>query len=504
MSDQVDEHLDAAFACLDDVSARELHATALALERRRDGFGEVFEHLPQRRRCPRGRLGHGSSPPSPSGVRLPGRREARRADSGCSGALLAACARASPHANVKPGSEGLTSNPSLPACAGLGGRPRGPAFSKDGGRRGSTMEGHNFRLPALLGAIALVALAASISLVAAAGPAYGAHTLAVSQTRIDGFAQDGRFIAWSAGTMNGFPCGRRVTIRNLATGRQRTFTSRFTPCFFSLALGGKHALATTPPTICGNCYGTTIWTASLGGHLAELETFAQAPDGGGHQLTGIAGDRRVLALSWVGYRLVNEDCNPACMWEVTGGRVNRVVDDRNQVRVPGVAPAAVLAVGAGRVATAPAVASWQGDDTSTRPDEDGPVNVVDADTGSPVVTVSPTGTVQDLALSSDSLAVLVESADGTHAIERYAIPAGTLMSSTSVSGQARDLDVVGKWWIVYRVWRRIKLIDQVGARHLLLVAPHRPIDVSIEGGRVAWAENGGGRHRVRAAFTPAP
>jgi hypothetical protein len=227
------------------------------------------------------------------------------------------------------------------------------------------------------------------------------------------------------------------------------------------------------------------------------ETFAEQE--GGHQLTGIAGDRRVLALSWVGYRLAN-DCSPSCMWEVTGGRVNRIVDGK-KIRVPGVAPAAVLAAGAGRLATAPAVASWQGDDSSTRPAEDGPVNVVDADTGAPVVTVSPTGTVQDLALSSDSLAVLVKKADGTHAIERYAVPAGTMMSSTSVGGQARDLDVAGKW-IVYQVWRRINLIDPLGDRQLLLMAPHRPLDVSIEGNRVAWAENGGGRHRVRAATVP--
>ena len=359
------------------------------------------------------------------------------------------------------------------------------------------MHGHKRRLLAVLGALAL---AVSILLVVAAGPAAGAQTIAVSQTRINGFAQDRRFIAWTPNvTRTRFPCGAGVTFHNLESGRQRSFRLHPTPCFFGLALGGRHALATTPPTPCGNCFGATVWTASPGGGLAELETFAELE--GGHQLTGIAGDRRVLALSWVGYTLVDEDCNPACMWEVTGGRVNRVVDGQ-QVRVPGVAPAAELAVGAGRLATAPAVSSWQGSDSSTRPAEDGPVSVVEADTGAPVVTVSPTGTVQDLALSSDSLAVLVERADGTHAIERYAIPAGTLMTSTSVSGQARDLDAVGKWWIVYRVWRRIKLIDQVGARHLLLVAPHRPIGLSIEGGFVSWAENGGGQHRVRAAFTP--
>jgi hypothetical protein len=361
------------------------------------------------------------------------------------------------------------------------------------------MDGHKRRLPAVRSALALLALAASILLVAAARPAYGAHTLVVSQTRIDGFAQDGRFIAWSAGTVHHFPCGRVVTIRNLVTGRQRTFTPRFTPCFFRLALGGWHALVTSSPTQCGNCYGATVWTASLGGHLAELETFAEAPDGGGHQLTGIAGDRRVLALAWVGYRLANE-CSPSCLWEVTGGRVNRIVDGK-QVRVPGVPPAAVLAVGAGRLATAPAAASWQGDTSTTRPAEDGPVNVVEADTGAPVVTVSPTGTVQALALSSDSLAVLLERADGTHAIERYAVPAGTLIASTPVNAAARDLDVDGEW-IVYRVWRQIRLLDSAGSKHLLLRAPHPPTDASIEGDRVAWAENGAGTHRIRAARVP--
>jgi hypothetical protein len=40
MSDAVDEHLDKAFASLDDVPVRELYATSEALERRRDGLGD--------------------------------------------------------------------------------------------------------------------------------------------------------------------------------------------------------------------------------------------------------------------------------------------------------------------------------------------------------------------------------------------------------------------------------------------------------------------------------
>jgi hypothetical protein len=48
MSDVVDEHLDKAFASLDDIPSRELHATADALERRRDGlrkYASIFRNV---------------------------------------------------------------------------------------------------------------------------------------------------------------------------------------------------------------------------------------------------------------------------------------------------------------------------------------------------------------------------------------------------------------------------------------------------------------------------
>ena len=47
MSEAVDEHLDNAFASLDDLTVRELHATAKVLERRRDALAKFssIEHL---------------------------------------------------------------------------------------------------------------------------------------------------------------------------------------------------------------------------------------------------------------------------------------------------------------------------------------------------------------------------------------------------------------------------------------------------------------------------
>ena len=52
MSDLVDEHLDKAFASLDDVPVRELMATSDALERRKDGlrdFASIFRNVAQAR-----------------------------------------------------------------------------------------------------------------------------------------------------------------------------------------------------------------------------------------------------------------------------------------------------------------------------------------------------------------------------------------------------------------------------------------------------------------------
>ena len=48
MSDRVDEHPDKAFSSLDDIPSRELHATADALERRRDGlrkYASIFRNV---------------------------------------------------------------------------------------------------------------------------------------------------------------------------------------------------------------------------------------------------------------------------------------------------------------------------------------------------------------------------------------------------------------------------------------------------------------------------
>jgi hypothetical protein len=163
--------------------------------------------------------------------------------------------------------------------------------------------------------------------------------------------------------------------------------------------------------------------------------------------------------------------------------------------------AAVFAAGEGRFAFAPARRTWQGSQ-EIRPLRDGPVRVVEARTGDPVMVVFPSGNVRTLALFRRALAVFVRRADGSRAIERYAIPSGRLLASRTVADNtSRTLDIAYKW-IVYRVGHQIRIIDARGSDHLLAKPATRPIGVSIEGRRVAWAENNAGRHRIRALLAP--
>jgi hypothetical protein len=347
------------------------------------------------------------------------------------------------------------------------------------------------------GRLAAAIVVVFAALIVAAPEAVATRTLVSSPTRIVAFAQDDRFVAWTVGRGGRFCSRGRAFIRNLESGRQRSFAPRFDPgCLGGIVVDRGRALWAGAPISCGICFGATLYTASLATRHAIVREFIEVPQSGGAALTGVAGDGGLLAYSWVGYAPTN-DCEPTCAWAVTRGRVIRGVV--NRVRLPG--SAAVLAAGAGRLAFAPARRTWQGSVT-IRPVRNGPVRVVNARTGDPVMVVSPTGIVRTLALSRRALAVFVRRADGSRVIERYAIPSGRLLAATAVADDAsRTLDIAYKW-IVYRVGHQIRIVDARGSDHLLVRPTARPIGVSIEGRRVAWAENKAGRHRIRALLAP--
>jgi hypothetical protein len=126
------------------------------------------------------------------------------------------------------------------------------------------------------------------------------------------------------------------------------------------------------------------------------------------------------------------------------------------------------------------------------------VEIRDAVSGEVKATFAPSGTVVAVALTTATAAGLVH--DGKRArVEVYDARKGSRLARASVPLGAKDLSIAGRT-IVYRVGRTIYVLDwRRGAPTKLAVAKARPYGLSIEGRRVAWAENlSRGMSRVRA------
>lgn len=245
----------------------------------------------------------------------------------------------------------------------------------------------------------------------------------------------------------------------------------------------------------GNGLPEDLYTGKAGNPTARrIGGFYQLA--GGTSLTALDGDGATLAFTWVSvFESPVTDC--ICHWALAGGRVVTIVDGR-RVAVPG-APASVgIAASRGRVALVPGAATWEGGD-SARAAPNGPVEVRDALTGAVIATVSPVGTVRAVALSGVRLATLSYDA-GVKRVDIWDITTQSLFRSIDLPADAApEIDLAGKR-LVWRAGRRIYVSDvENGASKRLFRSRARPVGVSIEGRRVAWASG----FRIRALMLPA-
>jgi hypothetical protein len=335
------------------------------------------------------------------------------------------------------------------------------------------------------------------------------ETLVVQRGGIDAFAQEGGRIAWIGG-----PC-YAVHVRTLSTGRQRVVGSAAgwgdIDCYavdLVFALGGSRAVWGGYNDSSNHSYGG-VKTGALGSRPRILDGLELTYYIWGEYLTDAAGDGSTLVYSLVSVDLANPDqdldqCLPRCLWRVDGGAVKRVVG-RTATRLPNARPSVAISASNGRVALVPADLSERRDPTP-RSVSGGPVEIRDAVTGAPVTTFAPSGTVTDVALSGRRAAVLVESGD-LKRIAIYDATTGSLRRSTNVpASTASEIDIAGRR-VVFSTGRQVRLFSAAtGGKRLLWTASARPIELSIEGRRVGWAENvrGGGRTtgRIRAISLP--
>jgi hypothetical protein len=363
--------------------------------------------------------------------------------------------------------------------------------------------------------VKVACLLAAALLLASSGAAYsrsqtGPTRLVRTKGPIEAFAQDGGQLAWASINTHA-ACNWQVWIRVLKQKKAKLVNkpggptcqsdTGFDPAHATnLVLAGKRALWTLWDS--GNSTYMDMITASYSGahdvQLEELE-FSNGMGDGAH-LDGISGDSSTLVYGVAHVSVVE---TPGCMDDgtcadtISGGGVNRVVG-ASKTAIPGAPTPLMLAASGHRFAVVLAATVDAGGNLG--PGSPAMVMVKDAVTGFAVGAFSPAQKPLAIAFAPSVVAVL-EPAVGGRQIE-FRTPAGALLRTVAVPAKATALSTTDTR-AVFRVGKSIRTVRvAAGSVHTLATASATPIGLSIEGTRVAWAENvtvhGALRGRIRA------
>lgn len=357
----------------------------------------------------------------------------------------------------------------------------------------------------MLAVVAAIAAALSHSTAAAAKP----ETLYTQPgARIEAFAQDGPTVAWF--TPGGGRCNV-VQLRSLQNGlgvdlpsqTTRNVTCRFVrsrPDAVGLAIADGRVLWTLPqrqPLELDYLLGASATNPNE----RRFKEIAHTARGVGQWLGGVAGDRKTLVYSMTAVDYEDEAACLAgsgpCTLTKTGGGVYRVVG-RRTVHVPGTGPAVEVAASGTAVAYVPTGGIAK--DGTPRPGADLPISVVDARTGQDISSVVPQGVPVAIALSSRFLSTLERTPLGLR-LAWYERATGRPAGSVPVSRATAPALTASDRLIVYRIGRVLRAVDTASHRvRTLATAPATPVGLSLEGRRLAWAENLKTGARVRALY----
>jgi hypothetical protein len=322
------------------------------------------------------------------------------------------------------------------------------------------------------------------------------RTLVSESGRIRAFAQDATAVAWIGHDY-------AVHVRQVAAKRGSVVgsaESEYTHMPWPLALAGTQALWTSYSA--GNFIYTSVHTGSptLRDRVVFDSSYQPGPPDGSW-LGGMAGDGSTLVFGTVDQRC---DVEWNCRRIDAGGAVKRVRSDAQDLAGP---PAPfLLAASSGHVALVPAkTPRFFPDIGPPRAAEYAPVEVYDLD-GRLLSSFVPDGTPRAIALAWPKLAVLFEFVDGRRQVELRDARTGGYWN---VGGEAVFARVpvtvgrvaVGTAGIVYAVGNAIYALQRQKPR-LVWHAAGTPIGLSVEGRRIAWAENVHGKGRIRTLTVP--
>jgi hypothetical protein len=368
--------------------------------------------------------------------------------------------------------------------------------------------------------IAAIALAASLVHPQAGPPTrHLAAARATPQTLftnstgpIQAFAQDGPLLAWFAPSTK---ICNAVWVLSLDNGGQRRLpdeTSRNVTCRWdvappvNLALAGSDVLWTLREKRAPLTFDYVLGAGVVDTRERRFQEVAHAKRGAGLWLAGIAGDSirtgpnaiSTLTYGATSVGFVDEIAclsGGSCAMKISGGGVYRVDGRKPPALVPNTKPPFAIAVSGSTVAYVRAAGT--GEHGMPVAAAGLPVELVDVRTGDLITRASPEGAPVAIALAPHVLVMLERTASGLR-LGWYSASTGASIGSVAVPPATLPELSANDQIAVFRVGRFLHVLT-FATSHSRTVAETAgtPIGVSLEGNRLAWAENVKGRGRIR-------
>jgi hypothetical protein len=317
-------------------------------------------------------------------------------------------------------------------------------------------------------------------------------TLVRTPAPVRALTQDGGMLAWLAGD------GKKCNAVHLVGGGH-TYVLPQPPntsmtCHWALSSGTVHlALASGVTAALWTLHEPRldfVMTAQVadGGQEVEVDRLAHT-DGTGWWLGGIAGGGATLAYSSVDVEYVDPlGCGSggSCKKKIAGGGIDLVAAGR-KTALPKAGPALGLAISSGRLAYIRATTVAK--DGSPASGAGVPVRVVDVANGAIVSLAKPVGVPLAVGLSAHVLAVLSRNVHVLR-LSWYDPATGHKLGGIGVPLQTAPVLAVSDQSVVFRFGRSLRAL--VLARlhiHPLGTAAVQPVGLSLDQGRLVWAEN---------------
>jgi hypothetical protein len=359
--------------------------------------------------------------------------------------------------------------------------------------------------------LVLAAVGVAVGLLQQAAGTPTVETIFTQRGSIAAFAQDGALVTWfspATSACNAIHVASvtnpaHVTLPEQRNAQNVTCRWQVTPGSVRLAVAGKDSRV-----------AWTLWQAApipfdylLGASVGSrkerrFQEFAHTKRGVGLWLSGVSGDADSLVYAIASVDYVDEaGCltkTGTCKLKTSGGGLYRMMGRQTPRLVEGTEEtgAVLLSVSNGAVAYAPSAAV--GKDGRPTAAADVPLEIVDIATGTSIAHVTPQGVPLGLSLSSTVLATIERTPTGLR-VAWYDRSTGAPEGSLAVPPTTSSDVAANETTIVYRVGRSIRAIDTATAKSRELTrAAATPVGLSVEGQRVAWAENLKGTARVRA------